>query len=115
MRHTVTVLLATTTLLALVGCSSKTTEPTKSASPTATQSPAVSKAEARQACVDAWLTLMTSDGYDPDADPETPAACNGLAGQADMYAEALRERNTENRGRLDECLDDPSCTEFPAP
>jgi hypothetical protein len=116
MRHT-TILLAAAALalalaLALTGCSSGDAEPTKP-SPSITQSPTVSEAEARQACVDAWLTLMTADGYNPDAEPVTPSECDGLPGQAAMYAEALAERNAANRERLDECLEDPSCTEFP--
>ncbi|UJV42071.1 hypothetical protein [Streptomyces sp. AMCC400023] len=109
MRHTTTLLTAA--CLALASCSGNT-EPAKP-SPSATQSPTISDADARQTCVDAWHALMTADDYDPDAEPKTPGACDGLTGQAAMYAEALAERNAENRERLDECLDDPTCTKFP--
>ena len=113
MRRTATTALAVASL-ALAGCTSDG-EPTKTVTVTATQSPKLSDTETRQACVDAWLTMMTTDGYDPDAEPETPAACDGLSGQAEMYAEALRERNAANREELDECLADPSCTSMPIP
>lgn len=111
MRRTATATLGLIALT-LAGCTSSE-EPTKTV--TVTQTPTLSAAEARQACVDAWLTTMTADGYDPDAEPETPAACDGQSGQADMYAEALRKRNAANREELDECLADPSCTSMPIP
>lgn len=110
-----TVMPAVILLLTLTGCSSGSDEPTKTVTATVTASPSLSEAEAKQACVDAWLALMTGDDYDPDTEPETPGACDGLPGQADMYAEALTERNAANIDELDECLDDPSCTAWPAP
>lgn len=113
MRHTTTVLLAVV-CLAVAGCSSGG-EPAKTVTATVTASPSLSEAEAKQACVDAWLTVLTADGYDPDAEPVTPGECGGLSGQATMYAEALAARNQANRDELDECLDDPSCTSVPIP
>jgi hypothetical protein len=113
MRRTTTALLAAA-CLALGGCSSGG-EPTKTVTATVTASPSLSKAEAKAACVDAWLALMTADGYDPEAEPETPGECEGLSGQAGMYAEALQARNQANRDEIAECVDDPSCTSVPIP
>jgi hypothetical protein len=84
-------------------------------SPTATVSatPTVDQAAARQACVDAWLELL--EAGDASADKQ-PAVCEQVPGQsAAMYAEALRKRNEANREQLDECLEDPACTELPIP
>ncbi|SMF64585.1 hypothetical protein [Streptomyces sp. Amel2xC10] len=112
MRYATVLLLAA--CLSLVGCSSggaSAPAPTV----TVTETPTLSAAQAEQACVDAWHAVMTADGYDPDAEPPTPSSCEGLPGQADMYMEALQRRNAENRARVDECLDDPSCTSIPIP
>ncbi len=105
----ITVLLAVG--LALAGCSSGSTEPAR----TVTASPSLSTTAARAVCVDAWLTVLRETPDDaPDA-ADKPAVCEELPGQAAMYAEALKLRNAENRARLDECLDDPGCTEMPIP
>ncbi|MDX3645322.1 hypothetical protein [Streptomyces sp. MB09-02B] len=114
MRHATTTLLAAA-CLALAGCSDGGEEPTKTVTATVTTSPSLSEAEAKQACVKAWLALMTADGYDPDAEPATPDECGNLPGQADMYAEALAQRNAANRESLDECLENPACTGWPVP
>lgn len=113
MRHTTATLL-TALCLTLAGCSNDS-EPANTATTTVTASPSLSEPEAKAACVDAWLALMTADDYDPDAEPETPGECDGLPGQAGMYAEALAARNQANRDELDECLGDPSCTAWPTP
>ncbi|WP_328436922.1 hypothetical protein OHA71_06515 [Streptomyces sp. NBC_00444] len=115
MRRTTTVLLAAACLLALAGCSSDSDEPESTPTVTVTAPPSLSAAEAKQACTDAWHTLMTADDYDPDSEPATPVECEGLEGQADMYMEALQARNAENRARVDECLEDPKCTSVPIP
>lgn len=113
MRHTAAVVLAA--CLLLVGCSSDG-EPEKAVTVTATASPSLSEAEARQACVDAWLAVMTADDYDPDSGLEArPGVCEGLPGQATMYAEALQARNQANRDEIAECVEDPSCTSVPIP
>jgi hypothetical protein len=114
MRHTTAVVLAAC-LLALTGCSSGGEPEKPTVTVTAAPSPSLDKAAAKTACTDAWYALMRSDGYDPDVEPEAPSECEGLPGQADMYMEALQRRNAENRARLDECLDDPGCTEMPIP
>ena len=101
--------------LLLAGCSSAADDPKPAVTVTETAAPSLSAADAEQACVDAWLSVMMADGYDPDAEPVTPTVCEGLPGQAGMYMEALRERNAENRARLDECLEDLSCTSVPVP
>jgi len=111
MRRT-TVLLAAAGL-ALAGCSSGSSEPVKTVTETVTGSPSLSTAAARAVCVDAWLEVLRET---PDEAPDVadkPAVCEGLSGQAAMYAEALAARNAENRARMDECLEDPACTEFP--
>jgi pectin methylesterase-like acyl-CoA thioesterase len=115
-RTTITALLAAA-ILALAGCSSSDDgKPAKAtATVTATKAPSLDAADARQVCVDAWLSVMTTDGYDPDAEPVTPAECEGQSGQAEMYAEALQQRNQANRDEIDECLEDLSCTELPIP
>jgi len=117
MRHTTTALL-TATLLALAGCSSGS-EPDEKPTATVTATPSLSKEEARAACVDAWRDWFdnTPADYNPDTDPlPTLPPCDGLPGQAEMGAEALRQRNAENREQHDTCTDDPAaCTDFPAP
>lgn len=117
MRHT-TILLTATACLALAGCSSADggdDKPTPSAPASAASSPSpeLSKSEARQACVDAWYTVMREQGEATVDDK--PPVCDGLTGQAGLYWEALQRRNEGNRARLEECLEDPSCTEFPVP
>lgn len=103
--------------LALAGCSSSGADgkPAPTATATATATPSLSAAEAAKACSDAWYALMTSDGYDPDAEPAKPTVCEGLPKQADMYMEALHKRNAANREKFDQCTQDPACTEWPIP
>lgn len=115
MRHT-TALLAVLLLGGAAACSSGgESDPAPTVTVTAPASPTLDAAAARQACVDAWLKVMTADGYDPDAEPATPSECEGLSGQAGLYMEALQARNAENRASLDACLEDPSCTSWPLP
>jgi hypothetical protein len=113
MRHTTAVLAVV--CLALAGCSSSgEDEPAKTVTVTASSS--LSKAEAHAACVDGWLKVMTADGYDPDRGLDArPGVCEGLPGQATMYAEALQARNQANRDELDACTEDPACTAWPMP
>jgi len=114
MRHTTVVLLAAV-CLALAGCTNS--EPAKPAvTVTATKTPELSAAEQKQACVDAWLAVMTADDYDPDEGLDAqPGVCEELPGQAGMYAEALAARNQANRDELAECVEDPACTSMPIP
>lgn len=119
MRRT-TVLLAAVLLLvgAAVDCSSGGEPEKETVTVTASASPSLSEAEARQACVDAWRAWFDNEpeGYDPDTDPlPSLPACEGRHDRAELGFEALKERNEENRARLDECLDDPGCTEMPIP
>lgn len=112
MRHTVLLAVA---CLALAGCSSDRGEPKKTVTATVTASPSLSEAEARAACVDAWLAVLKDT---PDVAPDVadkPAVCGGLSGQAAMYAEALQARNQANRDELEACTEDPSCTAWPVP
>lgn len=112
-RAAVAVLLALAA--ATASCSSDSTSDKPTATPSATSAPTVDKAAAREACVDAWAALLKKD-ENVGAEDE-PAVCDSApSGQkAEMYAEALRERNKANRDRLDACLDDPTCTEMPIP
>lgn len=115
-----TVILFTAACLGLAGCSSSgnSKKPAPAARVTVSASPSLSEAEARQSCVDAWGRWLDGqpDDYDPDTDP-APAlpACEGRSDSATLSFEALRERNAANRERLDACLADPACTEFPLP
>lgn len=96
------------------GCSSgsSNTEPNEPATVTATKT--VDQAAARQACVDAWAELLQSN-KEVDVEDE-PAVCATVPGQsAEMYTEALLQRNKANRDELDACLDDPTCTDWPVP
>lgn len=100
--------------LALSGCAGGDDDPKPKPSPvssSATASPSVDRAAARQECIDSWVTALE----DGTASAENqPAVCDQVPGQAaQMYAEALAEYNAANRERLEECMDDPSCTEFP--
>lgn len=82
-------------------------------SPAATASPTVDRAAARQECIDAWIELLENGNADAENEP---TVCEQVPGQsAAMYAEALRQRNAANREQMDECLEDPSCTELPIP
>jgi hypothetical protein len=112
MRHTATVVLAVVAL-ALTGCSSGGNEPTKTV--TVTASPSLSAEEARQACVDAWLVVLQETPDDAPDVEDKPAVCEGLSGQAEMYAEALMARNQANRDEHDACTRDPACTSWPVP
>jgi hypothetical protein len=114
MRHTATA-VALAAVLALAGCT--TSEPDKPAvTVTATKTPELSAAEQKQACVDAWLAVMTADDYDPDEGLDArPGVCEELPGQAGMYAEALQARNQANRDEIAECVEDPACTSMPIP
>lgn len=114
MRYTTALLAAA--VLALTGCSSSSEgdEPKATATVTVEETPELSAAEQRQACVDAWLTVLEDT---PDEAPDVadkPAECEDLTGQAAMYAEALQARNQANRDELDACLEDSSCTSWPA-
>lgn len=104
-------------VLALAGCSSGG-DPAPAATKTVTATPALSEAQARAACVDAWRGWFEEapDDYDPDTDPLPElAACEGRADSAALGFEALRERNAAARESLDACLEDPACTDWPLP
>jgi len=100
--------------LALSGCAGgdDTPAPTPaSSSATASASPSVDRAAARRECIDAWVKALE----DGTASAENqPAVCDQVPGQAaQMYVEALAQHNAANRERLEECMDDPSCTDYP--
>jgi hypothetical protein len=111
MRRTA-VLLAC--LLPLTACSAGS-DPAPAVTVTATKSPSLSAADARAACVDAWLAVLENTPDDAPDVADKPAVCEGQAGQATMYAEALQTRNQANRDELDACLEDPECTGWPVP
>jgi hypothetical protein len=113
MRRTATVVFAVVAL-ALAGCSSGgEDDPPKTV--TVTASPSLSEAEARQACVDEWLVVLQETPDDAPDVEDKPAVCEGLSGQAGMYAEALMARNQANRDKHDACTRDPACASWPVP
>jgi hypothetical protein len=64
--------------------------------------------------MDAWLAVMTTDGFDTASGLEDrPAECEGLPEQMEMYTKALMERNEANRERIGACVEDPTCTGVP--
>lgn len=99
--------------LALSGCAGgdDTPEPKPSASGSTPASPTADRAAARQQCIDAWVKALEDDTASAE---NQPAVCGQVPGQAaQMYAEALAQHNAANRERLEECMDDPSCTDYP--
>jgi hypothetical protein len=106
-----TALLAVATLT--TGCSSSDHPEKPAVTVTVTTAaPTVDRAAARQACVDAWLDLFEAKGS-PGIEDE-PAVCDQVPGQsAEMYSDAMLQRNQANRDRMDACLEDPTCTELP--
>jgi hypothetical protein len=86
---------------------------TSATSSTASPSPTIDRAAARQACINQWVDLLEADSASAENEP---AVCKQIPGKsAEMYAEALRQRNEANRKPLDDCLEDPSCTALPVP
>ena len=115
--RTITATVVTVLALVLAGCSSSGDgKPEPAASPTTatpTPSPTVDLEAARQACKDGWKAALDTSHVDVD---DEPASCLDVPGEsAKLYAEALVERNAANRERLDDCLEDPACTEMPIP
>lgn len=118
MRHTVTkaAVTAVFTVLAAVGCGSSN-EPApdasaSSSSAVASPTPTVDVEAARQACKQGWL-----DGFEDGSvdDGQIPTECDGVPNSAQIGMEALQERNAANRERMDDCLENPACTELPIP
>lgn len=110
-----TVVLLATACLTLAGCSSSTSsedKPNPTVTKTVTASPSLSEAEARQACVDRWSAAIEEKGTEHSWE-DRPAVCEGLADQMAMYMDGLDKKPAENRQRIDECLEDPSCTSVP--
>lgn len=98
---------------ALAGCSSSGDDskpgPAASSS-TPSASASVDKAAARQACKEGWRKGLEDGSVDKG---QIPAECAGVPNSAQIGMEALQERNAANRDRMDDCLEDPSCTEWP--
>jgi hypothetical protein len=123
--RTITATILTVLALTATACTSsdgdgggggKPAKPTAAASSStsAAATPTVDEVTARKACISAWLKILDKPG-DPDP-ADQPTVCEQVPGQAAaMYAEALKERNAANRKELDDCLDDPTCTEMPIP
>jgi uncharacterized lipoprotein NlpE involved in copper resistance len=104
MRRTAIALLAAAGL-ALAGCSnSGSSKPTPTV--TVTKPPKLSAADQTKACVDAWATAIDKGASADD----TPAACKGLSGSAqlDAYMQGLHERNQRAQASFQACTDDPS-------
>lgn len=119
MRRTLTATAAALLLVGAAACSSSPAgDPKPAATVTATATPSLSAAQARQACLDAWRTWLDNEpaDYNAEADPApTLPACAGRTDGVDLEFEAVQERNAENRGKIDDCLADPTCTSLPIP
>jgi hypothetical protein len=100
--------------LALTGCSSSDDKPEQPSAPSssAAPSPTVDQAAAERACKEAWRQAVEDGSASAD---NYPAACEGVPNSAGLGAEAIREHRAAGRKRLDDCLEDPSCTELPIP
>ncbi|WP_121709317.1 hypothetical protein [Streptomyces sp. E5N91] len=100
--------------LTLTACSSEDQPSKPAVTVTTTATATVDRAAARQACVDAWLDLLTADASTGAEDE--PAVCDQVPGQSvEMYMDALQQRNKANRDEVDACLEDPTCTSVPVP
>ncbi|MFF1400224.1 hypothetical protein ACFVZD_41450, partial [Streptomyces sp. NPDC058287] len=66
--------------------------------PTVTATQTVDRADAREACVDAWAQLLLDDSEAGVEDE--PSECAGLPAddRLDRYMEGLQKRNAINRG-----------------
>ncbi|EFE65737.1 predicted protein [Streptomyces viridosporus ATCC 14672] len=116
MRRTITLLAAA--CLTLAGCSSSDSEsdkPQPAVTETVTATPSLSEAAARQVCIDEWLAIMVESPGEEVEFEKRPAVCEGLPDQLGMYSQALLERSAENRRKIDECVEDPTCTSVPIP
>jgi hypothetical protein len=103
--HRTTTLLLTAGLLLATGCgSSSDDKPTPTL--TVTKTPALSAAQQRAACVDAWADAIDAGAGSDD----TPSACKGLtdSAQLDAYMSGLHERNKRAQASFKACTDDPS-------
>ncbi|MFE9923285.1 hypothetical protein ACFYQA_17370 [Streptomyces sp. NPDC005774] len=101
---------ATAVLLALAaltaGCSSDSSND-KPSEPTVTATQTVDTAAARQACVDAWAELLQGD--EQASAEDEPDVCEQVPGQsAEMYMDALQQRNQANRDALQDLIDEAS-------
>ncbi|MGW1066619.1 hypothetical protein ACWD4F_19155 [Streptomyces aureus] len=110
MRSSATALLATAGL-ALAGCSGLAGD----SGPTAWTHPSVAAAaRAHQACVDAWVGVMSADDYDRGESADSrPGVCDRLPDQLKMFSEAELERATRDRRSVDACVADPHCEAWP--
>jgi ABC-type Fe3+-hydroxamate transport system substrate-binding protein len=108
MRTRTALTTALLALVALTGCSSDSSddEPSKP-TPAVTVTQTVDTAAARRACVDAWAELLQDD--EEVGVEDEPAVCDEVPGQsAEMYMEALHERNQANRDALQREIDEAS-------
>lgn len=119
MRRTLTAAATAILLAGAAACSSSPADDPKPAvTVTATATPSLSAADARQACLDAWRTWLDNEpaDYNAETDPApTLPACAGRTDSVDLEFEAVQEHNAENRGKIDDCLADPTCTSLPIP
>ncbi|MFE1845786.1 hypothetical protein [Streptomyces sp. NPDC059515] len=102
-------------LLAAVSLTACSDGGTPDPKPTATVTRTVDTAAQRAACVDAWAEQLQGNTGEVDIVADEPAVCDGLPDteRGKRYMEGLFQRNEANRNRLDECLDDPTCTDLP--
>ncbi|MFI0964963.1 hypothetical protein ACH4S8_26735 [Streptomyces sp. NPDC021080] len=113
MRCSVTALFAAAGL-ALAGCSGLGGDSGPGGPVAGAKPSAASAARDHQACVDAWVGVMSADDYDPgDSVDSRPGECDGLPDQLKMFSEAELERATRDRKSVDDCVADPSCESWP--
>jgi hypothetical protein len=101
--------------LALTACSSDETPDRPETASSAPASPSADTAAAEKACKDAWTRAVKEGAVDDGSVSveNPPAECDGVKDQAGLAADALREDIQEGRDRMEDCLDDPACTELP--
>jgi hypothetical protein len=105
MHRTTTTLLLAACLTLATGCgSSSDDKPTPTV--TVTKTPALSAAQQRAACVDAWADAIDSGASSDDA----PKACQKVpnSDQVSAYMEGLSKRNRRAQASFKACTDDPS-------
>ncbi|MFD5370810.1 hypothetical protein [Streptomyces sp. NPDC127103] len=123
-RHTTAALAAASLLLALTACGTADNPPAspsdKGGTEASTAAPALSAAEQRKACVDAWAATIgarpTDFNAETDTDP-TPDACAGIpeSDSLDAYMDGLMQSNKAGRDELQKAIDDAASADTSTP
>ncbi|MEU9861316.1 hypothetical protein AB0D99_10590 [Streptomyces sp. NPDC047971] len=118
-RLTAAAIAATAALLALTGCSSQTSDNSPPTAPTTT-APALSAAEQREACVDAWAATIGARpaDFNPETDTDpTPDACTSLSesDSLDAYMDGLQQTNKAGQDAFKKAIEDAASAATPSP